>query len=486
MSKPVIQEQVWAGTEASLSEYFKLSEAMEAKLVAGMPGMPDNEEDKCKPYLLNVQDGVGIISIRGPLTNRDNWMTRMFEVSTYPAIREALVSAANDAEVKQILLDIDSGGGAVSGVADVANLISTIHAKVKPVTSFTDGTMASAAYWLGCSGGNVYASKVATVGSIGVIATHMEQSKMLKDEGIGVTVMRSGKYKALANSVEPLTAAAKEQMQSQLDAAYQVFVQHVAEARNTSYDHADQQMAQGREFFGSQGVSAGLIDGVESFDSLFSRISSDTIDNKTHMGKNPQGFQHSGMSGQSEATMAGRQALTEQQIAALAETATVTGEAPAAPVTEAVSEHTAQAPEAHAAEAHATQAQAAGSDQLVSYLQAQVKERDEALMAAKVQVATLTEKSAAAEAVVGDLLAIAGKSLNNMQVALGGTAIDLSAYTPLAVIGEHKRVSTQFMDKFKAGGVAAVDATQAEKGEDVVVDSLTRARLAATTLNKSK
>jgi nicotinate-nucleotide pyrophosphorylase len=70
---------------------------------------------------------------------------------------------------------IDSGGGAVSGVADAGNLIKLIDQSVKPIYSFTDGAMCSAAYWLGCSAREVYSSNVSTVGSIGVIATHMEQ-----------------------------------------------------------------------------------------------------------------------------------------------------------------------------------------------------------------------------------------------------------------------------------------------------------------------
>lgn len=481
-TKPVIQDQIWAGTETSLAAYVQQMESVEARMAAGPMDPPDDEEDK--PYLLDVKDGVGIVSIRGPLSNRDNWMTRMFGMSTYPAIREALVSAASNPDVSQILLDIDSGGGAVSGVADVANLISMIDSKVKPVTAFTDGTMASAAYWLGSSAGKVYSSKVATVGSIGVIATHFEQSKMLKEAGIGVTVMRAGKFKALANGVEPLNDKAKEQIQEQLDAAYTVFVQHVADSRNVSYDVADQQMAQGKEFFGTQAVQAGLVDGIETFDSVFSRLHNDTIDKRSHVPENRAQFRITGESGLSEVTMAGRQALTEQQIAAIAESAAASGEAAASADPAAAEAVAAKAAEGAAEAASGEPNVQASEGQLVSYLQAQLKESNEALLQSKVQIATLTEKLAASESVVGDLTAIASKSLNNMQVALGGSALDLTAQSPLAVVTEHKRISAQFMDKFKAGGVAAVDAAHAGKGDAAVQDSLTKARLAATQFRK--
>ena len=114
-------------------------------------------------------------------------------MTTYPDIRRAAIFGATDEKVSAILLDIESGGGSVNGVSDTGNLISMINDNVKPVTAFTDGLMASAAYWLGSSAGDVYSSKTSVVGSIGVISTHMEISAMLKKEGVGVTVMRAGR-----------------------------------------------------------------------------------------------------------------------------------------------------------------------------------------------------------------------------------------------------------------------------------------------------
>jgi signal peptide peptidase SppA len=465
MAKPVIQDTLWAGTEVSLAAHLQQLEVAEDRMAAGVM-----QEVEPLPRLLSVNDGIGIVSIKGPLSNKDSFMSYLMGSSTYPAIREALLSAATNPEIKHILLDVDSGGGSVAGVSDVASLISKINAKVKPVSTFTDGAMMSAAYWLGSSAGQVYASKGASVGSIGVIATHMEQSQALKNEGIGVTVMRAGKYKALANSVEPLTKDAKDQIQASLDAAYEVFVDHVAEARGVSYEVADKRMAQGQEFFGQGAKDAGLVDAIESFDNLMSKLSADIIDKKTHMPQNRANFASiTGISGSTEVIM-GREALTEQQIAALAESA---GEA-ASVATPEVEAAAAAAP-APAAEVPAA---ASGNDQLVSYLQAQVKEHSEAAVKLKVDLASAQEKLAAAEAVVGDLVSIAAKSLNNMQVALGGSALDMSASNPVAVITEHKRVSAQFLETFQAGGVAAVDAAQ-ETPKPALLDPFHMARVKA-------
>lgn len=479
-------ETLWAGTEASLDDYLAASTTgMEA--YAGQT--PEEPEEV--PHLLEIQGNVGVISVKGPLTNRDSWINRYIGVTSYNDIREAMVYAAQAPEVEQILMDIESGGGAVSGVSDTASLISMVNDKVKPVTAFTDGMMASAAYWLGSSAGKVYASKTAMVGSIGVIATHMEQSEALKKAGIGVTVMRAGQYKALANGVEPLTEAAKTQMQEHLDGAYKVFVQHVAEARNVSYGMADSKMAQGREFMGEAAVGAGLVDGIESFDSLFVKLSAKSIDTSVNLIDNHGKYlqQGSGM---------GKKALTEVEIAAMAEGG-ITAETAAAALAAAAASVIVPEPDAEALAAAAlTEVQAeptaaeavvvpeAKTDtSVVDYLQGQIKEKDAQALATGIELSGLQKQVEDMQAAHAGLLEIAGKSLSNMQLNLRGSKVDISGMAATEVLAEHGRVSILFAGKYPVGGVAAVDAAQPEKN-DQPVDALAYARLNAVRIHNNK
>lgn len=264
-----LRDTIWAGTEAALETALAAEAVSIEKAKAGsLEGMPD------APSLLQQVGNVGVISIKGPLINVDSPLAAMFGFSTYPDIRRALVAAAKEPSITQVLLDVESGGGAVLGVDETAKLITKINDKVKPVTAFAGGIMASAAYWLGSSAGNIFATNLSMVGSIGVIATHMERSKMLEEAGIKVTVIRAGKFKALASPVEPLTAEARAQIQNQIDAVYEVFVQHVAEARGVSFEKADKQMAQGREFMGAEAKKAGLVDAITTFDAVLAKLQS--------------------------------------------------------------------------------------------------------------------------------------------------------------------------------------------------------------------
>lgn len=269
---------LWAGTEECFGQFVSLQVTLAEKAAAGQQaagpfyGQAAPQEEV--PYLLDIKDGIGLISIHGPMSNETNPWDKYIGTASYPAIREAVAYAGQSADVKAIILDIASGGGSVAGVSDTGATIRRVNDSQKPVVAYTDSGMMSAAYWLASSAGNLFSSNTAMVGSIGVIQMHIERSEMLKQMGIKATVMRAGEFKALANGVEPLTDAARAEIQSQLDESYKVFVSHVADARGLSYDIVDKTMAQGREFFGVQALSAGLVDGILTFDELVAQVKS--------------------------------------------------------------------------------------------------------------------------------------------------------------------------------------------------------------------
>lgn len=490
----VTEERVWAGTEASLHAALDAEEARATRMAAGERlGDKDRETSR----LLAIDDaGVATISIKGPLTNDGDAIWNEWMGTTgYPEIRDAMISAATDTSVQHIVLDIDSGGGAVSGVDDTAKLIRLVHDNVKPVTAFTDGSMYSAAYWLGSSAGEVYASKAAGMGSIGVIATHMERSEMLKEAGIGVTVVRAGKYKALANGVEKLSEEGKAQIQAGVDAAYKIFVGHVAEMRGKSYEFADSVMAQGREFYGQAGADAGLVDGIKSFDQVMSDVKRNLVDPSIKSaytsGKQATGLRVEKDNGENGMGMKVRKALSEQDIAALAAGATL--EADQAPETGTQAETdvaaqvedvevSAQVETSDEASAEGTgvgqAAEVDASAGALKFVAEQLRAAQDDLVASKIEASKLKDKLEMLEAVVEPLKDIAAKAVNNMRVALGGSLIDMSASSPAQILAEHASVSASFASKFKVGGVSATNVEEQVKKPAVGASHMARVNAA--------
>ena len=140
----------WSGSEDSLHAYLSsIKQMVEAGVTeptksAGINGDDEDEKDR-PPRLFSKQGDVGVISVSGYLNNTDSWRNEYIGATGYPEIRAALVHAAKQEDVKAIVLDIKSGGGAVSGVTDTADLVAMIDSKVKPVYTFSDGMIASAA-----------------------------------------------------------------------------------------------------------------------------------------------------------------------------------------------------------------------------------------------------------------------------------------------------------------------------------------------------
>lgn len=221
----------------------------------------------------SIQDGVAILPINGVISKRMNLMSQISGGTSSELIGRDLKAAIADPAIKAIILQIDSPGGTVDGTETLANIVRDAKA-VKPVVAFADGTMASAAYWIGSAADSIFmADNVTQVGSIGVVATHKDISAAEAQSGIKTTEIAAGQYKRIASQYAPLSESGRQSIQDQVDYLYSVFVQTVADNRGVSTDTVLQNMADGRVFIGQQAIDAGLVDGVSTLDGLIAKLS---------------------------------------------------------------------------------------------------------------------------------------------------------------------------------------------------------------------
>ncbi|MBU1045487.1 MAG: signal peptide peptidase SppA, partial [Candidatus Omnitrophica bacterium] len=220
-----------------------------------------------------LRDEVAIIPITGPISKRETFYSHFFNASAVSVLTEIINDALADPDVSAIVLDIDSPGGTVAGTEAFSDLIHGAR-EVKPIVSFANGMMASAAYWIGSAADQVIVERTADVGSIGVVMVHYDLSENDKQYGVKRTVLSAGKYKALGNSAEPLSDLARQVFQSELNYIYQQFVATVARNRNTNAETVLRNMADGRIFIGQQAVVAGLADRIGTLEDAIELASS--------------------------------------------------------------------------------------------------------------------------------------------------------------------------------------------------------------------
>lgn len=224
-------------------------------------GSPSENRD---PYSLD--GGVAVISVTGGLSKHGYF----WDGTEYDQIRSAVSKAMADHRAKAVLFDIDSPGGTVAGCRDLAGFLAACDRK-KPLYAYSDGQMCSGAYWLASQCKEIAVASTAQVGSIGVVALHMDYSAMAKEQGIKPTYLTAGKFKAFGASFLPLTEESQNYLQGNLDQVYAVFLQDVARGRQASPEKT-LAMADGKVFVGEKALAAGLVDRLASRDEFITSI----------------------------------------------------------------------------------------------------------------------------------------------------------------------------------------------------------------------
>jgi HK97 family phage major capsid protein/HK97 family phage prohead protease len=180
-------------------------------------------------------------------------------------------AAMADPNVKAIVLNIDSPGGEVSLVPELAAEILEAR-DTKPIIAVANTWAASAAYWIASAATEVIATPSGEVGSIGVWIAHEDISAAMEMMGIDKTLISAGKYKVEGNPYEPLSEEAAAEMQRGVDSYYAMFLKAVAKGRGVKVAAVRSGFGQGRMVMATEALDEGMIDGVATLDETIARL----------------------------------------------------------------------------------------------------------------------------------------------------------------------------------------------------------------------
>lgn len=222
-----------------------------------------------------VQNGVAVIQMSGVIGPKANLFMEISGGTSAQALRNETLAAGEDPKVESVILYADSPGGNVLGIAEGAAAMFEL-AKKKPTATFSDGTLASAAYWWGSAAAKVFISgPMVNVGSIGVRTEHTDTSMADAARGVKRTIIKAGAYKAAGDG--PLDPKTLEYRQAQVDYLYSLFVDAVAMNRGVDVETVLKDMADGRVFIGQQAIDAGLVDGFATLEDLIAQMSENPL-----------------------------------------------------------------------------------------------------------------------------------------------------------------------------------------------------------------
>ena len=212
---------------------------------------------------------VAVIPIHGTLVRRTSGIEAESGLASYTGIAAQLDAALASPEIAAILLDIDSPGGESGGVFDLADRIRAAS-EVKPVWAVANDMAFSAAYALASAATRVFVARTGGVGSIGVIAMHVDQSVKDAHDGVRYTAVFAGERKNDLNPHEPISNEAHAVLKAEVDRIYDLFVETVARHRGLDADAV--RATEAGLFFGPDAVATGLADAVGSLDDALTQL----------------------------------------------------------------------------------------------------------------------------------------------------------------------------------------------------------------------
>lgn len=220
----------------------------------------DRARDGARGYEV-AEGGIAVVPVIGPLVARHDWLSSLFGATSYGELGDAVESAAVDPAVRAILLEVDSPGGEVGGLFDLVERLGAIGKENgKPLWAVASEAALSAAYAIASAADRLYVTRTGEVGSVGVVAVHIDESAADAMAGVKWTLIHAGAHKVDGNSHQPLSATAQADIQADVDALHGELVNLIASNRGLAPDVA--RATEAAVYRGARGVEIGFADRV--------------------------------------------------------------------------------------------------------------------------------------------------------------------------------------------------------------------------------
>lgn len=263
---------VWAIQEEKLESIMAfLSMKAADEVAAGWKSVGASTEFKMaqpvKGQSSEASTAIGILPVVGTISQRMNMFTEFSGGTSTDLLGQAFDSMVNDTGISAIIFDIDSPGGSVYGLDELSKKIYDARGE-KPIVAVANSLAASAAYYIASAADEVIVTPGGEIGSIGTIGVHVDTSKAAEKEGLSYTLIKYGKNKGEANSLEPLSDDARDYLQDTVNKYGEMFVGAVARNRGATVSTVKKDYGQGRVFMAKDAISAGLADRIATFEQV--------------------------------------------------------------------------------------------------------------------------------------------------------------------------------------------------------------------------
>ncbi len=215
----------------------------------------------------STSDKIALISLRGIISSSRSGSLGETMVDD---LKIALRQAADDSDVKAIVLNVDSPGGEVTASDEIYAAVKQVREK-KPVVIYMGSLAASGGYYISCAGSWLMANETTLTGSIGVIIETLNYQNLFGKIGLDMVVFKSGQFKDILSGARAMTPEEQQYIQSLVMEIYGKFVGIVAQERHLPEDQLRKGIADGRVISGKDALADKLIDQLGQIDDAFAK-----------------------------------------------------------------------------------------------------------------------------------------------------------------------------------------------------------------------
>lgn len=215
-------------------------------------------------YDVTYHGGVGVIHVSGIISRNIDMFARFFGLggAAIEDIAKDFQSLLDNDEVKAVILDFDTPGGAITGVNELAEIIYKARG-IKPIKAYVTGMACSAGYFLAAACDEIIIDEMGSVGSIGVMRVVSKQN----DKSV---IFKSSQ--SPMKNIDGESEQGRAEYQAKVDYLASIFIDKVAKYRGITADEVINRGNKGGVLVGAVAVTAGLADRLGSMDSLIEEL----------------------------------------------------------------------------------------------------------------------------------------------------------------------------------------------------------------------
>ena len=207
---------------------------------------------------------IAVIDVDGLITDaRSSSLMGAVGENPVAAFAEKLDQAAEDKQVRALVVRINSPGGGVTASDLMYTELRSFRERTgKPVIAAMLDVAASGGYYLACAADRIYAHPTTVTGSIGVIMIAPEFSGTMLKLGVQVNTIKSGEMKDAGSMFRAMSDRDRAEFQGLVDRMYARFLAVVAAGRPGIPPERLRELADGRVYLGPEAKENGLVDEV--------------------------------------------------------------------------------------------------------------------------------------------------------------------------------------------------------------------------------